>query len=158
MDVSQARARIAAIRAAGEPVSTGELDRLWAAVDTVRPENILGSWKGSAFDTGHRLEGLLATVNWYGKTFHSLSRAQPLICRGADGSLFSNVELGRGEASLWTVEFRGEMTAAMVYDSRPILDHVKRVDEATLLGVMNGKDDAEILDAGRHFYFLLERV
>jgi hypothetical protein len=52
------------------------------------------------------------------------------------------------------VEFRGESTATMVYDGRPVLDHFKRVDEGTLLGVMNGKG---VLDDGRHYYFVLER-
>ncbi|GAB7028925.1 GXWXG domain-containing protein [Streptomyces sp. NPDC021749] len=54
MDIEQARARIAAVRAAGGRVTADELDRLWALLETVRPEEILGSWKGSAFLTGQR--------------------------------------------------------------------------------------------------------
>ncbi|WP_043263096.1 DUF4334 domain-containing protein [Streptomyces sp. CT34] len=154
MDAEQARARIAAIRAAGGKVSAEELDGLWAALEPVRPEDILGPWKGSAFVTGHRVEGLLEAANWHGKNFRSTSDVQPLICRGPDGKLFSNVEAGNGEASLWMVEFRGESTASMVYDGQPVIDHFKRIDDATLLGVMNGKD---VLDDGRYFYFLLDR-
>ncbi|MFD0163221.1 DUF4334 domain-containing protein [Streptomyces decoyicus] len=154
MDVEQARARLAAIRAAGSKVSTDELDQLWAALETVRPEEILGSWKGSAFVTGHRVEGMLDQANWHGKHFRSPSDVQPLICRDAEGELFSHVELGKGEASLWMVEFRGETTATMVYDGQPIFDHFKSIDADTLLGVMNGKG---VLDEGRHFYFVLER-
>ncbi|NBM18227.1 DUF4334 domain-containing protein [Streptomyces sp. GC420] len=154
MDAEQARTRIAAVRAAGGKVSTEELDELWAALETVRPEEILGSWKGSEFVSGHRAEGRLARANWYGKTFRSVSDAKPLICRDADGELFSDVRLGKGEASLWMVEFRGESTATMVYDGMPVLDHFKRIDGSTLLGVMNGKD---ALDDGRHYYFVLER-
>lgn len=44
----------------------------------------------------------------------------------------------------------------MVYDGKPIFDHFKRVDENTLMGIMNGKPEA-VLDNGRHLYFLLER-
>lgn len=89
MDVEQARARLAAIRAAGSKVSTDELDQLWAASETVRPEDILGSWKGSAFVTGHRVEGMLEQANWHGKRFRSASDVQPLICRDAEGELCS---------------------------------------------------------------------
>ena len=34
-----------------------------------------------------------------------------------------------GEASLWLEEFRGEVTATMVYDGAPIHDHFKVIDE-----------------------------
>ncbi|MFJ8676715.1 DUF4334 domain-containing protein [Streptomyces sp. NPDC093589] len=147
-------ARIAEIRA-GRAVSTAELDELWLGLPAVRPEEILGAWKGSAFSTGHPVEAMLATARWHGKRFDSLSDVHPLICRDDQGALFSNQELGGGGgASLWTVEFRGEPTATMVYDARPILDHFKRIDDATLLGVMNGKGVLD--DKGRHFYFVLE--
>ncbi|MER6304494.1 DUF4334 domain-containing protein [Streptomyces sp. NPDC001739] len=54
-----------------------------------------------------------------------------------------------------SLEFRGESTATMVYDGRPILDHFKRIDDATLMGVMNGRG---VLDSqGHHFSFVLER-
>ncbi|MFF3767338.1 DUF4334 domain-containing protein [Streptomyces sp. NPDC001922] len=155
MDIETARTRIADIRATGGEASARELDQLWAALETVRPEEILGPWKGSSFVTGHPVEGMLSQADWYGKTFHSPAHAEPLICRDADGALFSNVERGKGEASLWMVEFRGELTATMIYDGQPILDHFKRIDTSTLLGVMNGKN---VLDQdGHHFYFLLER-
>ncbi|MEU6331498.1 DUF4334 domain-containing protein [Streptomyces caniferus] len=155
MNDEHARARIAEIRAAGGEVSTAELDELWMALPTVRPEEILGAWKGSAFSTGHPVEAMLTTAQWHGKRFDSVSAVHPLICRDDQGDLFSNHELGNGGgASLWTVEFRGEPTATMVYDARPILDHFKRIDAETLLGVMNGKD---VLADGQHFYFVLER-
>ena len=99
---------------------------------------------------------MLVACRWYGKYFDALDDAKPLICRNPDGGLFSNTALtGGGEASLWNAEFRGEVTATMVYDTMPVLDHFKRVDPDTLLGVMNGKNPA--LHKGHHFYFLLER-
>ncbi|MEU2793763.1 DUF4334 domain-containing protein [Streptomyces sp. NPDC007100] len=156
MDVEQARTRIAALQATGGNVSdTGELGRLWAALPTVRPESILGAWKGRGITAGHRVEALLTRANWYGKNFHSTDDVEPLICQDEHGSLFSDSELAKGGASLWTVEFRGEATATMVYDGQPVLDHFKQVSADTLLGIMNGKN---VLDEGRHFYFLLERT
>jgi hypothetical protein len=156
MTHEQARARIAEIRAAGGQVSTAELDELWMALPTVRPEDILGDWKGSAFATGHPVETMLTTANWHGKKFESITEVHPLICRDDQGQLFSHTELGNGGgAGLWMVEFRGQSTATMVYDARPVLDHFKQIDAQTLLGVMNGKGVLD--DRGNHFYFVLER-
>ncbi|MEV0338201.1 DUF4334 domain-containing protein [Nocardia sp. NPDC050713] len=138
-------------------VSTQALDELWAGLPTVRAEQILGDWRGAAFQTGHPLCRALPASRWYGKRFRSLTHAEPLICRAEDGSLYSNKELGDGEASLWNVEFRGEVTATMVYDGKPVFDHFKPLDDSTLLGIMNGRPDLVLAD-GAHFYFLLERV
>lgn len=62
--------------------------------------------------------------------------------------------MSKGEASLWSVEFRGESTATMVYDGQPIFDHFKKIDDTALLGLMNGKG---VTDNGRHYYFPLDR-
>ncbi|GIF21695.1 hypothetical protein BJ973_004860 [Actinoplanes tereljensis] len=147
-----ARARFAELRKQDGRIPTGDLDEIWAALEPVRAEDILGEWRGSEFDTGHPLNGQLEKAGWHGKTFLSVSDAKPLICRGPDGELYSNTELGKGEASLWNVEFRGEVTATMVYDGQPVFDHFKRVDDDTLMGIMNVKRNA-----GQFYYFILER-
>ncbi|WP_068052999.1 DUF4334 domain-containing protein [Nocardia xishanensis] len=138
-------------------VSTAALDELWAGLPTVRAEEILGEWRGAAFQTGHPLCRALPANRWYGKRFRSPAHVEPLVCRAEDGSLFSNKELGKGEASLWNIEFRGEVTATMVYDGQPVFDHFKPLDDTTLMGIMNGRADLVLAD-GAHFYFLLERV
>ncbi|MEU8243542.1 DUF4334 domain-containing protein [Actinoplanes missouriensis] len=149
------RDRFAEIRADGGKATPDELDQLWAALPAVRPEEILGSWQGSEFVSGHPFEGQLATIRWHGKTFTSLTDVTPIVCLDDEGNRYANQEWSRGGASLWTVEFRGEPTATMVYDRRPILDHFKRIDENTLLGVMNGK--GVLSEDGRHYYFVLTR-
>lgn len=155
MDLIEARARFQELREQDGPVSAIELDRIWAALDTVRPEDILGEWKGGEFATGHPLNGMLEKAGWYGKTFTSVHDVKPLMCRDEKGELYSNRELGKGEASLWTVEFRGEITATMVYDGQPVFDHFKRVDDTTLMGIMNSKG---VPAEGPFYYFFLERV
>lgn len=154
MDAATARSRIAGIRAAGGKTTIDDLDELWAALPPVSPEEILGAWRGSEFASGHRFEGYLPRIRWHGKRFDSRTEVAPLVCRDGDGNLFDDVDRAKGGASLWPVEFRGEVTATMVYDGQPVLDHFKRIDDGTLLGVMNGKG---VLDDGRHYYFVLER-
>ncbi|MET7511155.1 DUF4334 domain-containing protein [Streptomyces albidoflavus] len=163
MDKAQAQARFGELR--GETrVAADELDAIWAALDPVNARDILGSWKGADIPTGHPLDGMLGTIGWHGKTFNSVLDAQPLVCRGEDGELYSNAEIGNGEASLWNEEFRGEVTATMVYDGIPVHDHFKKVDDDTLIGIMNGKVGVLAAKAGievgpehGHYYFVLER-
>jgi hypothetical protein len=131
-----------------------ELDAVWASLPAVQAAEILGRYRGSAIPTGHPLEKALVRAQWWGKEFRSVNDVSPLLCTDEAGELFSNVELGNGEASLWNVEFRGEVTATMVYDGQPVFDHFKSAD-GLLMGIMNGKSP-HILHDGAPFYFLLE--
>ncbi|RNL82224.1 DUF4334 domain-containing protein [Halostreptopolyspora alba] len=136
-------------------VDHADLERLWDHLSPVGIGEILGSWRGSVIRTGHPVESFLSDIGWYGKTFHAPMDAKPLICRDDHGELHSDVTLGKGEATLWMIEFRGQSTASMVYDGRAIVDHFKRLDEDTLLGVMNGRD---VVRQGKHCHFLLRRA
>ena len=136
-------------------INTEELDEVFNALEPVSCESILGKWKGGDFNTGHKGSSQLKEIKWYGKTFNSLKDAKPLICYNEKGELYSNQKWG-GEASLWMIEFRGKVSATMVYDNQPVFDHLRKVNEYTLMGIMNGKDI--VFDNGEHFYFFLERV
>jgi len=154
LDLDKARRRFAELRE-HQNVSTAELDEIWAGLDTVRSADLLGTWKGDEFHTGHKMNGMLKAARWFGKVFKSVDDVDPIVCYDEDGNLFSNNELSLGGASLWDVEFRGEVTATMVYDGQPVLDHFKKVDENTLMGIMDGKRQRA---SGRYLYFLLERA
>ena len=153
MDIETARTRFAALRSQRD-VATAELDAIWAALEPVASADILGKWRGDEFHTGHKMNGMLSQARWYGKFFNSVDDVDPIVCRDDEGNLYSNTELSRGGASLWDVEFRGEVTATMVYDGQPVLDHFKKVDDSTLMGIMNGKRQRA---SGNYLYFLLER-
>ncbi|MEZ0364966.1 DUF4334 domain-containing protein [Mycobacterium sp. pUA109] len=150
-----ARKRFTEFKERTDTIADAELDDYWASLPPATIDGMLGEWKGGEFVTGHRMNGLLDKARWFGKTFTSRTEVQPLVCLDADGNKFSNVELGKGEASLWLEEFRGEVTASMVYDGQPTHDHFKRIDDTAVLGIMNGKG---VLDNGRYFYFYLERI
>lgn len=148
--------RFAELRASASP-SKEALDALWADLMPTTVEEILGAWKGGDFATGHPASALLTHVRWHGKRFRSALDAQPLMCVGEDGELYSNLKAGGGgEASLWPVEFRGETTATMVYDNMPVFDHFKKVDDDTLMGIMNGKLESAF-GISDLYYFWLER-
>lgn len=55
------------------------------------------------------------------------------------------------KARLRMVEYRGEATATMVYDALPINDHFRKLDDNTVLGLMD-------LRGSEPFFFILERV
>lgn len=153
--MSDARAQFNAFKTRTDPIADAELDEFWAALPPVSLHDMLGEWSGGEFVTGHKMNGRLEQARWFGKTFTSATDVQPLVCLDTEGNKFSNVELGQGEASLWLEEFRGEVTATMVYDGQPTHDHFKRVDDKAVMGIMNGK---RVLDNGRYFYFYLERL
>lgn len=156
MNDEQARATFNALKERTDQIPDAEIDEFWATLPPATVEQMIGEWRGGEFVTGHKMNGLLEKARWFGKTFNSVTDVQPLVCLDEDGNKFSNIKLGKGEASLWAEEFRGEVVATMVYDGQPTHDHFKRVDDNTVLGIMNGKD--AVLDNGRYFYFYLERV
>ena len=153
--MSHARARFTDFKQRSDAISDTELDQYWATLAPATIDGMLGEWKGGEFVTGHKMNGRLEKAGWFGKTFKSASDVQPLVCVDADGNKFSNVAMGKGEASLWLEDFRGEVTATMVYDGQPVHDHFKKIDHDAVMGIMNGKG---VLDNGRYYYFYLERV
>jgi hypothetical protein len=154
-----ARKTFTAFKECDDVISDEELDDFWATLTPATVEFMIGEWKGGEFNTGHPANGFMKRLNWFGKTFNSAADAKPLVCLDADGNKFSNAEAMGGEASLWMEEFRGEVTASMVYDGRPVHDHFKRIDDDAVIGIMNGKGAVDFSSgAGRYLYFYLERV
>lgn len=157
--MSLARKMFTEFKDRGDGVTDAELDDFWATLEPATIEGMLGEWKGGEFVTGHKMNGQLEKAGWFGKTFTSASDVQPLVCLDADGNKFSNKEMGKGEASLWLEDFRGEITATMVYDGQPVHDHFKKIDDDAVMGIMNGKGVRDFQDGlGRFYYFYLERV
>jgi Domain of unknown function (DUF4334)/GXWXG protein len=153
--VDLAQKKFTAFKERSGDIADAELDEFWSELPPTTIEDLIGEWKGGEFQTGHKMNGQLQKARWFGKTFTSASEVQPLVCLDDDGNKFSNVAMGKGEASLWLESFRGEVTASMVYDGQPVHDHFKKIDDDAVMGIMNGKG---VLDNGRYYYFYLERV
>ncbi len=157
--MSQPRARFADFKQRSEAIPDTELDQFWATLAPATIDGMIGEWKGGEFLTAHKMNGQLEKLGWFGKTFKSQSDVQPLVCLDADGNKFSNVAMGKGEASPWLEDFRGEVTATMVYDGQPVHDHFKRIDDDAVMGIMNGKGVLDFQNGvGRYYYFFLERA
>ncbi|MCA1494667.1 DUF4334 domain-containing protein [Sinorhizobium alkalisoli] len=152
-----------------QPVPTGELVGVWLGrgVTTGHPldgvlENL--GWYGKRFRADGRADALLFRVGdnrllpidpaliplGLALRFHRFARTE------AARNLFSHLALhlrAKGPvASLRSMPFRGAMSAAMVYDRKPIIDHFRKIDRDRVLGVM------QIEGGDRHYFFELERV
>ncbi|TDF83854.1 DUF4334 domain-containing protein [Pseudomonas sp. H9] len=138
-----------------------ELLAFFDSLESVTPDQALGRWKGGDFNTGHWGNAALKAMKWYGKWYRSKLDAVPLVCYDEHGCLFSNKTM-KGEASLWELEFRGKVSTTMIYDGVPIFDHLRKVDDNTLFGIMDGKSFEgpfpDIVDNGKYYFFYLERV
>ena len=156
--------------------------QLFDELEPVNLEFMFGRWKGRGFDTGHRMDGLLETMNWYGKEFISAEDVHPLLF--SDGNdifkvdpnptltnLGLNISIPKNDslksvysamskllktedskARLRMMEYRGKVSATMIYDYLPINDVFRRVDDNTVLGLMDFKGMPQ------PFFFILNRV
>lgn len=119
------------------------IDDVFAVFDelpAVDVEQMLGDWNGGLVPTGHPGEAQLDGLRWAGKQFRSANDVDPLICLNEAGERFATDVLG--QAQLRAVEYRGVVTATMIYDRHPILDHFRAIDSDTLLGLMDRKGEA----------------
>lgn len=138
------------LQSSRERLDIAVLQSLFDRLEALPAEFMLGEWDGGVFNTGHPGEKQLGALGWHGKNFHSTNEVNPIISHDADGKRVVNPVLGT--ASLRSVAYRGVVTATMVYDSHPIFDHFRKIDDSTVLGVMDRKGDTMPL------FFFLKRL
>ena len=80
---------------------------------------------------GRRASTYAARPRWQGAAFRA----------GARSALSPFLRTSAPRARLRNLEFRGVVTAAMVYDHLPIIDVFRRVDEVTMLGAMDWRGE-----------------
>lgn len=66
-------------------------------------------------------------------------------------SINSLLKTDKSQARLRMMEYRGKVTATMIYDYLPINDSFRKVDENTVLGIMDYKNISQ------PFFFVLKR-
>lgn len=60
---------------------------LFDSLPPLRPEEMLGHWRGESVASGHPLDGLLETYHWHGKAFRGPDDVDPLLFRRTDGTV-----------------------------------------------------------------------
>jgi len=128
-----------------------ELARLFESLRSINDDAFLfGDWKGGLFHTGHPGERQIRNLGWDGKCFHARDHVEPMITLDDAGRRVANPVMGT--ARLRQVGYRGVVTATMIYDRHPIMDHFKHVNDDVVMGVMDRKGDDLPL------YFYLTRI
>ncbi|AHH19313.1 hypothetical protein NONO_c45290 [Nocardia nova SH22a] len=119
-------------------------------------------WYGKQFDSADEVQPLLF-AGPDGRVFAVDPRRVPLGLAGrlpAAGFRLARrllpvlrplLRTATARARLRAVEYRGKTSAAMVYDHLPIIDIFRRVDDDTLLGVMDMRGMAD------PYFFVLRR-
>ncbi|KAJ7673531.1 hypothetical protein B0H17DRAFT_947161 [Mycena rosella] len=131
---------------AGGKTTEAAATELYDQLKSIDPSFLKGEWEGGDFDTGHPASQALKLINWVGKTFHNEEDVEPIIVRGEDGK--RTVLESYGRARIREIKFRGQVSAAMVYDDKPIIDHFRYVNEDTVAGMMDVKN----APPGYHFH------
>lgn len=136
------------------PVGIDELSGSWqgAEVPTGHPlDGVLGSlgWQGKKFEgaeAAHPLvfsgrDGSLFEVNPRFVPLRTALRLGPVLRRPAVGRVISPLlrllRTTRPRARVRLMEYRGTVSATMIYDALPINDAFRRVDADNLLGAMD---------------------
>ncbi len=162
-------------------LNTDEALKIFDKLETVDCDFMLGRWKGSEVMTGHPMDGILDLVGWYGKYFIDTDNVHPLIFYRKKSQLFSvnpiTMPLGlmkynlprlklykpllrivrlliqtqKGKARLRMLEHRGKVSATMCYDQLPVNDCFRKLDDNSVLGVMDQKGGSQ------PYFFMLER-
>ncbi|EGD53595.1 DUF4334 domain-containing protein [Gordonia neofelifaecis] len=142
-------------------------EALFDSLPAVAAGDLRGRWRGAEVPTGHPMDGLLEISGWYGKQFDDADHVHPLLFGRPGSLYPVNPKLipipllgsiapklpkrpiprssaalrplrtRRHRARLRSVEYRGTVSAAMIYDDLPIIDHFRRLRPDTLLGAMD---------------------
>ena len=130
---------MAAFTAREDAVSVDEVLDLYDDLPAVEAGEMIGDWDGDVILTGHPGERHLGRLRWVGKTFRGPDDVDPMMCTDESGARVASDVMG--EATLRNVEYRGVVTATMVYDRHPTFDHFRRVGPDVVIGMMDSKGD-----------------
>jgi hypothetical protein len=139
-----------------------------------------GLWKGKELLAGHPMEGVLDACKWYGKRFDNVENVYPLVFKTGNHKLYfgnprlmplnvpfekihkgiisilfsiihSFISTKKSKARLRMVEYRGKVSASMLYDQLAIIDIFRKVDDNTVMGVMDFKESS----SSESYFFVL---
>jgi len=114
-------------------------DELPAATEN----DMLGDWDGQVIPTGHPGERYLHGLRWAGTRFTDRDDVDPMMCLDDSGERHAIPFFG--DATLRMVEYRGASSATVVHHQQPVFEYFRKVDEGTMVGVVDRKGESEPL-------------
>ena len=147
---SQAQEAFTSVLNGAEAPDAEQVLELFSQLEPVSVDSMIGLWRVAAFGRSPRdpiaippgpgplpqREGL-GMRGLYGKRFVSREDAEPIVCRDEDGSLVASVDFG--VARLRELWFRGTSSAGMIYDTQPWIDYFRKLDDNTLVAMIDMK-------------------
>jgi hypothetical protein len=163
------------------PLTQAEAFSFFDALGPVPLGLLAGQWIGRELPAQHPLDGLLSAIRWYGKNIIDEENVHPLLFKKGKDSIFIGnpgmlplktferaprrlaallfplvspfIRTKETKARLRTIEYRGKITTAMLYDQKPVIDIFARLNDNTILGVTDLKWEHTL-----GYFFILERV
>lgn len=83
----------------GGPVSESSVERIYNALQPVKPSFLIGDWEGGSLDTGHPGHKTLTAMRWAGKNFRSVDDADPVVVLDEAGRRVWMEEWGHSSVS-----------------------------------------------------------
>lgn len=134
------------------------IDQIFQGLKPTKPDNLMGEWDGFILSTGHPFESELEKLNWFGNTFDSKDDVAPLIVAkngdrvrfedwgGASVSLSLDMahlekpeRLTPETLQLYEIADQGIVSAALIYDERPMMVYYRAVRSNMVAGIMESK-------------------
>ncbi|MCU0849591.1 MAG: DUF4334 domain-containing protein [Spirochaetes bacterium] len=128
-----------------------ELDELFEELQPITIDEMMGKWRvGYIFTegTGSKFEKILKYLpRLYGKSYMSKNKVNAWVFS------FFGIKFGfpGATAILETVVYRNKISTAMIYNFLPIIDHFRKVNARTLMGIMEIKGKVSV-------YFYIIRI
>ncbi|KAJ5098628.1 hypothetical protein N7532_005629 [Penicillium argentinense] len=124
------------------------IDNIFRDLKPIHPDRLIGEWDGFVLSTSHPFQKELEELNWLGNTFDSTEDVAPLIvAKNGNRVRFDDW----GSALLREMKYQGVVSAALVYDERPVIVHYRAVRSNLVAGVMESKSFGS---AGKFFFYL----
>jgi hypothetical protein len=131
-------------------LSYQELDEYFASLEPMNLDEMIGEWQGGNLFTKSWLGRLFfkdfIAMKWFGKRILSPDKVKAQVW----SFLGKKLSIPIGSAILRRLEFRDKISTSLIYNYLPIIDHFRKIDDRTVMGIMEIKGKVYI-------YFYLKK-
>ncbi|PYI31584.1 hypothetical protein BP00DRAFT_456905 [Aspergillus indologenus CBS 114.80] len=136
-------------------VTDAEIATVYDKLQPIAPGKLIGSrWQGYIFHSGHPAEqAVIEPMHFAGKDFISVNEVN-LMVFDAEGNWTRTEDWGN--ARLREVKYREVVSAALIYDTKPCIDHWRYVSEDVVMVAL--EDDGTVTQGAGPLYGYMIRV